>query len=319
MKLNNVIFPVGSVKTVIKTRMIGDVHRDAEGFDRLRWLRFLRIQKENPKDFWAHFGDHLDSDSATTGAKRDNIYSKRPDDRLRDDAHFLNYLDREIIPELEPIAKQCVGMWTGNHERWLYFTRNVEDGGKLLTREKLKQKDPQTHEPVVPLDLVLKINSTQYICARLGIPYMGDGEGIIKMTGKCSGHVAEFNIHGRHSAGCSTTLAGDFNNLTRHVADNRCEVFVGGHTHQHYFMPLPPRAEYNCFGGKMHVREVPRCAIRCGTFLQAPEYAGRRDYRKIKPAWVTLETYFYRGSRTNRNLEIVGYEGRSSEFELSEI
>lgn len=147
------------------------------------------------------------------------------------------------------------------------------------------------------------INSEQFLCQLLGIPYLGPA-GVIRIEyreKKGKGDVRGTHVLFAHHDGGSSggrTMGGDINALTRVEQNIDADIFVLSHTHKKYAIKLPQLALTS--KGTPRLRERPRVMIRSGCLLKGykedhpsptqphfPTYAEKAAYRPTALGWVT--------------------------------
>lgn len=156
-------------------------------------------------------GDIEDSDRPSTRARKGSMFADRIEVLDAEGKIYLDYLDKEIIPMLLPLAKTklgCVGILAGHH--W-----------KRLTKD---------------------LNSVQYICNRLStlsgrkVPYLGQMSAwawlrfhIHNKNGSDSKNRITKLLHVQHGEGGGQTLASALNKLELTSRSHEADVLIRAH------------------------------------------------------------------------------------------
>ncbi len=179
---------------------IGDIHFNSMTFDEELWDSFLNRIKEIPNPLFILLGDITDDDRPSTRDRRTIMYNDRLEAYKQEDKQHLENLVKKVIPRLSFLNKNnCLGVIDGDHYR-------VYSNG---------------------------VTSNEVICKALGIPYLGDGQAIIRLVFTLyKSCIKTFNIHVRHGRGFNITTGAKINANKRFVdAWEGIDLFVKGHSH----------------------------------------------------------------------------------------
>jgi len=202
------------------------------------------------------------------------MYSDRPEAYTKEDLQHMDYLDHHMVPDFKSIAPRCLGILDGDHFRM------YADG----------------------------TTSTQYICKRSGIPYLGERMAWVRWIFKIKGtnQSCMYTIYVSHGQGSASTIGGDINSLIRQVACFDGDLMIGGHTHKHVPVHLP--ILYPSQDGT-HIKERLRTFVRVGSFMRGylenkVSYVEQAGYTAQHRGWCTVHLTLSRSNATNRNLAI---------------
>lgn len=151
-------------------------------------------------------GDVEDSERPSTRARKACAFGDRIEVLDAEGKIYLDYLDKEIIPMLLPLAKTkhgCAGLLAGHH--W-----------KRLTKD---------------------LNSVQYICQQLStlsgrkVPYLGQMSGWIwlRFRGPLRGKQLTKLVHIQHGEGGGQTLASALNKLEMTSRSMEADLLIRAH------------------------------------------------------------------------------------------
>ncbi len=191
-------------KQIIKSKQvnlyaIGDLHIGSINFDEKRFRKYSEIIKKDNFAIVIIAGDVIDDDRPTTRLLRKNMFNDRIEAFQAEDMQHLDYLDNKVIPLLSFLnANNCIGMLDGDHYR-LYSNG---------------------------------LTSTQYICSRLKVPYLGDGHAIINLVLSHNNKNFSFPIYVRHGIGYNKNIGGTVNRneeFSDKIEGIRC--FIRAHSH----------------------------------------------------------------------------------------
>lgn len=210
---------------------VSDLHYGPPEMDLARWLRLRDWIAENKHVRWVGLGDFLDTaihDSPGMGGEGQCL----PYDIA------TQLLERH----LEPIAKQCLMMLSGNHE------------------ERVAKK------------LKLNLSPIRSLAEKLGIAYRGNNS-YLRLAVKQGKHCQQYDGYIHHGIGSARTMGGKLNTLQRTLEWNEIDFLAMGHTHAKIAMEFIRKrlgAEIVCADGQDCVRieqhMIPLAF--CGSFLK---------------------------------------------------
>lgn len=249
--------------------------------------KWVRSVAESPNGFTLLMGDSLD---AARTHYRDHIRSYRADQnsQLQLDEWVKRDIDA-LAKELEPIKGKIVGAILGNHY-WEFG-----DG----------------------------TNSEQYLCAVLGIRYLGP-VGVVRVdfretTRENVRHSAVIYAHHHGGSQGGRTTGGDVGALERSELSFDADIYVLSHTHRRHAFKIPKlgvRAK-----GEPRLVEHTRVFIRAGAFLKGyaedvpraerphfPTYAESKALRPTDLGFVALTIKLSHVHVPKKNIEQIRRE-----------
>lgn len=277
------VFPISFGNNTFKIRVLTDTHQDAAGFRKDVFKAFVAEQRRDKKSAWIHTGDLVDSERPSTRHMKKMMYADRGEAWCQEDKRTLDWLDKSIIPQYAPIADSCLGMLDGDH----FFVFN--NG----------------------------MTSTEYICRKLKIPYLGERSSFINLIFRSAENIGgiQYVIHARHGKGAAPSHGGDVNALVRQESNWIADLHVGGHSHKENCHAQ--RIEYVNHKGFINSRIT--WYMRGGSMLDGfPQsgiktYAYRKEYNPLPVGWGEVELNIgrkYKVGMTSKSLEI--YRSKAS-------
>lgn len=244
----------------------GDPHIDSELFDKARFDTEIARQVADKNAYCIFVGDVTEDDRPSTRQRRKDMHSDRDEALSLDDKKHMLWMDQKIIPIFQKIAPRCLGILDGDHYR------RYGSG----------------------------ITSTQYMCMRTGIPYLGERMAALRLLltpdykGVGQGVVRRYDILVTHGAGSAATPGGDLNNLLKKlVGFADYDLVMSGHTHKSLSFQQPIQG----IAGNGELRERMFTVMRCGTFLKSYKankkgYAEYSEYTPLKTGCARLHLHF---------------------------
>ena len=199
-------------------------------------------------------GDVLDSNRPSTREIKKMAYHDRPEEYEQEDRRNEVWIEQEILPRLRRIIKspdRCLGMMDGDHY----------------------------------LMMANGLTSTQYICSKLKVPYLGDGQAILKFhyvySKNSNGARANIIIHAQHGIGGGGRSGTGVNKLedTANAWDG-VDIFVRGHSHKGFIFPISkyyvPHLRDEIMQRDIWLVNTP--SFRTGFVKGTTDYAEKRNY-----------------------------------------
>ncbi len=215
----------------------GDTHYGAKAMDYRRWLDLRDWIAENPHVRWLHHGDGCDqatvqSPGRSLGQQACDFETAR--DLMQDD--------------IAPIAGQCAGLITGNHD--LRIAR-------------------ATQAKYCPMREMARALNIRYLGEECFVRYR-----IRTESGDFEQEYLGYHLHG---TGGGSTWGGFCNRIERIIRQNRCDFGAHGHFHKLLALPINSR-EVQMEDGRIGTIEVP--AIGTGSFLklEGGSYGAAKGY-----------------------------------------
>lgn len=249
---------VGNGFTKQRIRFITDTHHGADSFRDDLFDSFKRAQEQDPNSVWIHGGD-VGNPDRNSRRELDNISNANRQDEIYTQSEKNKlWVEKHIIPKYKSISKSCLGFLAGDH----YM---IIDGKPC----------------------------TEYICARLNVPYLGERNEYVNITFRCKNSHSAFQyvIHARHGKCGGGTMGGDVNNMVKMDTNYLADLHLGGHTHKENCHPS--RMEYITHKGTRKYKIIWH--VRGGSFLDGfpytntKTYAYKKEYSPLPCGWAEIE------------------------------
>jgi hypothetical protein len=185
---------------------IGDMQFGAEGVDEALWRRCVSQIKADPSALFIGMGDYGDHWRPTNQAKIAGIRTSDKDFARSMDSMFEGYNQR-LFERLAPIVKpgRCLGLLSGHHE----------------------------------FEYSSGINSTQELCRRLNVPYLGRSA-LIDVVFGSPRRAWILRIHAQHGEGGASYVGSDVPNLERKTMPFwDADLLLRGHSTKVYSFAVP--------------------------------------------------------------------------------
>jgi hypothetical protein len=277
MIINDYVIRINTINPVL-IMPFGDVHKGSISHDSSLWERSLKRMESDKSMYCIGTGDYVDDDRPTSREIRRRMYADRLEALDSSDERYMTWLDKEIVPDFKRISKRCMGLLDGDHYR---IFRNG-------------------------------MTSTQYICNKSKIPYLGDGIAYVILSiylGKASR--ITYRILARHGKGACSTIGGDVNKLIRVNANFAGDLFIGGHTHKEmvYIDPQMYPCSLNKGCGRI-LKEWPKAYARTGSCLTGyligkTTYVEREEYAPVHRGFPIIHIELGKPQWNNSNLTVV--------------
>lgn len=249
-RAHEVTWTVPSGTEFVRLICVSDLHYGARAMDYPRWLDMRDWIAGNPDVRWLFHGDLLDL--ATTQAPgRAMLEQALSFDNARDLAE----------DDLRPIAAQCMGMLTGNHDLRVARALQVD------------------FDPVRDL------------CKRLHIPYLGY-ENWVRWHITSGAHKRRYDTYHHHGWGGGRTAGSKANKVVAMARCNHADAVVMGHTHDLFTVSVNSTVLDE--EGAKRVVEVP--AVNAGSYFKHAGYPREQGYAPSSLGAATLHFYLDRHS-----------------------
>lgn len=184
----------------------GDLQAGSPVFLRPKWDEYVADVKRTPNCITIGMGDYTDHFRPTIQARLKVALASDESGETMDQMH-QKHIDREVLPLLKPVvdASACLGLLGGHHD--MTYT----DG----------------------------TTSTQYLCRRLGIPYLGDGEVMLRVHLKIHTVVLSFVLYATHGEGNGQAVGNNITKLQRMLAYIDADVVLRGHSCDKFIFQEP--------------------------------------------------------------------------------
>lgn len=194
----------------------GDLQAGSPVFCRQKWDEYVAAVKARKNVITIGMGDYTDHFRPTIqGRLRASLDIESG--KTLDDMH-RKHIKKEVLPLLKPVIDNsfCLGLLGGHHDM------TYSDG----------------------------TNSTQYLCQQLNVPYLGDGECMLRVHLKPGTQMYTFDIWATHGDGNGAAVGSNVNKLQRMLAHMDADILLRGHScdkfifqEPHYYLSQthPPR------------------------------------------------------------------------------
>ena len=254
MKIKDIYYTIKSLGPILNLYVIPDAHFGSPAFLEDEYERLASIIEKDPLAYVIFQGDILDSNRPSTRAIKKVAYHDRKEEYEQEDKRNEFWIENTILPKLKRLIKttdRCLGMMDGDH----FMT--MANG----------------------------LSSTQFICSKLKVPYLGDGQAILKLhfcySKFSAGGRANTIIHVQHGLGGSGRAGAGVNKLedTANIWDG-IDVFVRGHSHKGFIYPI---SKYYVPHKLTEIRQrdiwlVNTPSFRTGFVVGQTDYAEKRNY-----------------------------------------
>lgn len=267
--------PVSLGSTEITLRPFGDVHKGSEGHHGRLWMKFLQTQERDKHSYCIGVGDLVDADRPSMRQRKLLSLVDRPEAWTHEDRKDFAFLDKHVVPDYMRIRERCLGLLDGDH--FVVFSNGM--------------------------------TSTQYICRKTGIPYLGERMAYVGLSFRTESQVTQvcrYTILARHGRGAGNTAGGDVTGLQRQNAQWLADLYLGGHTHRENAHPVPLLGPNTLFDD---LKEKTVWYVRCGSFLRGfmankQLYPEQEEYGPLCTGWVEIRLTIARLHTHNRVLRV---------------
>lgn len=190
----------------------GDLQVGSPLFSRQVWDRYVSAVETAPNPITIGMGDYSDHfrpsvqerlTSAIRGYDKESLQSIQ-------DMH-REFMDKKVYPLLKPVVEKssCLGLLAGHHDL------DYNDG----------------------------TNSTQYLCQKLRIPYLGRGEAIVRvnlcLSGTRENKRLNFDIFATHGEGNGSSAGGAIRKLQNLMPHFNVDIILRGHSCDRFVFAEP--------------------------------------------------------------------------------
>lgn len=257
-------------KTHFDLLPFGDLQVGSPLFSRDTWDRYVAAVKNARNPVTIGMGDYADHFRPSVQERLTGAIRGYDPDSLRSiqDMH-REFMDRNVVPLLRPVVKasSCLGLLAGHHDM------DYNDG----------------------------TNSTQYLCRRLGVPYLGRGEAIVRVNLVLSGTNEKkrlnFDIMATHGEGSGSAVGTPIRKLQQLLAYFDVDIILRGHSCDRFIFVEP------CYGlTRTHpprLRERKRLIANTGSFSKGRDegeatYVEKANLVPKSMGWVEIHVHVKR-------------------------
>lgn len=254
MKIRDEYHQIKSLGPVANLYIMPDCHFGSPAFLECEYERLAKIIENDPLARVLFQGDILDSNRPSTRAIKKVAYHDRAEEHQQEDDRNEFWIEKQIIPKLKRLIKtpdRCLGMMDGDHF----------------------------------IEMANGMTSTQLLCSRLKVPYLGDGQAIIKQhycyAKNSAGARANICIHVQHGIGGGGRSGTGVNKLEDTAqAWEGIDIFVRGHSHKGFIFPI---SKYYVPHLTQEIRQrdiwlINTPSFRTGFIVGQTDYAEKRNY-----------------------------------------
>lgn len=184
----------------------GDLQAGSPVFMQDKWDRYVDDVKETKNVITIGMGDYTDNFRPTIQGR---LYAAlgRDDSAKTIDQMHQKQIREDVYPLLRPVVAHsaCLGLLGGHHDL------TYSDG----------------------------TNSTQYLCRLLGVPYLGDGEAMIRVHLKISTQDLVFDLYATHGQGTGGAVGSNILKLQKMLGHMDVDVILRGHSCDKFIFQEP--------------------------------------------------------------------------------
>lgn len=184
----------------------GDLQAGSPVFMEDKWREYVEDVKATKNVITIGMGDYTDNFRPTIQGRLKIALGSDDAGKTFDDMH-RKHIKQEVYPLLKEVVANsvCLGLLGGHH----YMTYNNGT------------------------------NSTQYLCDLLGVPYLGDGEAMLRVHLKNSTRDLPFDLYATHGQGNGGAVGGNITKLQRMLAHMDVDVILRGHSCDKFIFQEP--------------------------------------------------------------------------------
>lgn len=199
MYTNEILVKVakGKPTNMFNLMPFGDLQAGSPVFIRAKWDEYVADVKQSKNVLTIGMGDYTDNFRPTIQGRLYAALGRDDSSKTIDQMH-QKQIREDVFPLLKPVVTNsvCLGLLGGHHDL------TYSDG----------------------------TNSTQYLCRLLGVPYLGDGECMIRVNLQNFTRVLSFVLYATHGQGNGSTVGAPVAKLQRMLAHMDVDVALRGHS-----------------------------------------------------------------------------------------
>lgn len=209
----------------------GDLQAGSAVFMKDKWLEYIQDVKKTKNVITIGMGDYTDNFRPTIQGRLKVALGSDDAGKTFDDMH-RKHIKQEVFPLLKDVVSNsvCLGLLGGHHD----MTYN--DG----------------------------TNSTQYLCQLLGVPYLGDGEAMLRVHLKIQTSDLPFTLYATHGQGNGGAVGSAISKLQRMLAHMDVDVILRGHSCDKFIFQEPQYYLSHSHPPKLRCKN--RLVANCGSF-----------------------------------------------------
>jgi len=231
---------------------VSDLHYGHQAMDYSRWLKLRDWIGENPDVRWLFHGDLFDMATVQSPGKS-----------MIEQGLSFDAAVRLAVDDIRPIAPQCVGLLTGNHDQRIARGLQID------------------YDPVREVARTLIVEHLGY-------------EGFVKYIVTAGKRRQAYIGYHHHGIGSGQTWGSVFNSLQRLANANKADFVVMGHRHQ--LAAIQQMQREVAANNELRMVDVP--LVCAGSFLkhEGGSYSVEKGYAPAVLGAATLHLYLDRHS-----------------------
>jgi hypothetical protein len=193
--------------TVFNLMPFGDLQAGSPVFMREKWDEYVAEVKAKRNVITVGMGDYTDNFRPTIQGQLRLALAKDHEAGKTVDQMHQKQIREEVYPLLKPVVANsaCLGLLGGHHDL------TYSDG----------------------------TNSTQYLCRLLRVPYLGDGEALIRVHLKIATVNLSFDIYATHGQGTGGAVGSNIVKLQKLLAHMDVDIVLRGHSCDKFIFQEP--------------------------------------------------------------------------------
>lgn len=210
----------------------GDLQAGSSVFMKSKWDEYVADVKKTVNVITIGMGDYTDNFRPTIQGRLYAALGRDDSSKTIDQMH-QKQIREDVYPLLKPVVANsaCLGLLGGHHDL------TYSDG----------------------------TNSTQYLCRLLGVPYLGDGEALIRVLLKQhNSSVLAFDLYATHGQGTGGAVGSNILKLQRMLAHMDVDIVLRGHSCDKFIFQEPQY--YLSRSSPPRLRQRNRIIANCGSF-----------------------------------------------------
>lgn len=184
----------------------GDLQAGSPVFLKDKWTEYVDDVKRSKNVITIGMGDYTDNFRPTIQGRLHAAIGRDDAGKTIDQMHRKQIRD-DVYPLLRPVIANsaCIGLLGGHHDL------TYSDG----------------------------TNSTQYLCQLLGVPYLGDGEAMVRVHLKIDTTILSFDLYATHGQGNGNAVGSPIAKLQRMLAHMDVDIALRGHSCDRFIFQEP--------------------------------------------------------------------------------
>lgn len=209
----------------------GDLQAGSAVFMRNKWDEYVADVKATKNVITIGMGDYTDNFRPTIQGRLYAALGRDDSSKTIDQMH-QKQIREDVYPLLKPVVANsvCLGLLGGHHDL------TYSDG----------------------------TNSTQYLCRLLGVPYLGDGEAMVRIHLMLSTACLSFDLYATHGQGTGGAVGSNISKLQRMLGHMDVDIILRGHSCDKFIFQEPQY--YLSHSSPPRLRQRNRIIANCGSF-----------------------------------------------------